>query len=334
MRHPQADLFICDVTDAVLKDDIASMENPFFALSKKPDLNPRRYESGENWLEVTPSVKGLATIYDKDLLIYCISQIMAKLQKEIPVERKIQINARNFLIFTNRGTGGKDYKHIIDALDRLAGMRIKTNIAIDNADQIEIDGFGLIDSYHILTSQDGAAIIDFTITLSDWVFDAIRKKSILTLHRDYFRLRKPLERRVYEIARKHVGYQNTWAISKKKLKEKCGSRGSMKEFNRMIKELVEGNHLPDYALHIDEENGNVVFFNRGTMKERIEETGLPRIKLDTYDKAREAVPNWDIYHLEQEWHQFWIKQGRAFLKNPDAAFIGFCKNRHNEKPFP
>ncbi|MCA9184408.1 MAG: replication initiator protein A [Pirellulaceae bacterium] len=28
---------------------------------------------------------------------------------------------------------------------------------------------------------------------------------MLTLHRDYFRLRKPLERRVYEIARKHCG---------------------------------------------------------------------------------------------------------------------------------
>ena len=35
--HPQGDLFICDVADAVLKDDMASMEHPFFSLSKIAD---------------------------------------------------------------------------------------------------------------------------------------------------------------------------------------------------------------------------------------------------------------------------------------------------------
>ena len=43
-RHPQHDLFICDVADAVLKDMLAHMEHPFYALSKKPEVNVRRYE--------------------------------------------------------------------------------------------------------------------------------------------------------------------------------------------------------------------------------------------------------------------------------------------------
>jgi len=34
-RHPQADFFICDVADAVLKDLMPTMEHPFYALSKK-----------------------------------------------------------------------------------------------------------------------------------------------------------------------------------------------------------------------------------------------------------------------------------------------------------
>ena len=74
-RHPQHDLFVCDVADAVLKDDMASMEHPFYSLSKKPETNVRRYEQGCKWLEVVPSVKGLATIYDKDILIYCWMKI-------------------------------------------------------------------------------------------------------------------------------------------------------------------------------------------------------------------------------------------------------------------
>jgi hypothetical protein len=36
-RHPQHDLFICDVADAALKDVMQQMEHPFYSLSKKPE---------------------------------------------------------------------------------------------------------------------------------------------------------------------------------------------------------------------------------------------------------------------------------------------------------
>jgi hypothetical protein len=78
-KHAKGDLFICDVADAVLKDLIPQMEHPFYSLSKKPETSIRRYEHNGNWLQIVPSVKGLATIYDKDILIYCISQRMEKL---------------------------------------------------------------------------------------------------------------------------------------------------------------------------------------------------------------------------------------------------------------
>ena len=69
IKHPQGDLFVCDITDVILKDDLASMEHPFYSLSKKPDREPRRYEHGNKWIEFRPSIKGLPTIYDKDLII-------------------------------------------------------------------------------------------------------------------------------------------------------------------------------------------------------------------------------------------------------------------------
>lgn len=71
-RHPNHDLFICDVLDAIPKDDLASMEHPVFSLATKPDRRVLRYEHRNVKIEVTPSMKGLATIFDKDLLIYCI----------------------------------------------------------------------------------------------------------------------------------------------------------------------------------------------------------------------------------------------------------------------
>src|SRR5580693_3363341 len=108
LKHVGGDLFICDVADAVLKDIMPQMEHPFYALSKKPETTIRRYEHNGKWLEIVPSVKGLATIYDKDILIYCISQLMAKLKRGETVGPRVRINSRDLLIFANRGTSGKD----------------------------------------------------------------------------------------------------------------------------------------------------------------------------------------------------------------------------------
>src|ERR1700678_1442968 len=90
-KHNAGDLFICDVADAALKDLIPQMEHPFFSLSKKPDTAIRRYEHNGNWLEIVPSVKGLATIYDKDVLIYCISQMIEKLKRKEAVSQRVRI---------------------------------------------------------------------------------------------------------------------------------------------------------------------------------------------------------------------------------------------------
>ena len=150
-RHQQHDLFLCDVSDAVLKDDMASMEHPFFSLSKKPETAVRRYENGNHWLEIVPSVKGLATIYDNDILVYCISQVIAKMNEGIEISPYVKIVAKNLLIFINRNTGGKDYEALKDSLDRLDGTRIRTNIKTGGEE--EYKGFGLIDSFEIKRSE-------------------------------------------------------------------------------------------------------------------------------------------------------------------------------------
>src|ERR1700730_7384643 len=98
-KYGQGDLFICDVADAALKDLIPQMEHPFYSLSKKPDTAIRKYEHNGNWLQIVPSVKGLATIYDKDILIYCISQIMEKLKRKEKVSQRVRITSYDLLVF-------------------------------------------------------------------------------------------------------------------------------------------------------------------------------------------------------------------------------------------
>ena len=82
-RFEQADLFVCDIFDAAPKGDMASMAHPIFSLSTKPDHRIRRSEdeTGKNFVEVKPSAEGLATIHDRDVLIYCISQLIAAIKE-------------------------------------------------------------------------------------------------------------------------------------------------------------------------------------------------------------------------------------------------------------
>src|SRR6516225_6423847 len=80
-RHPVRDFFIPDILNWALKDDRHSMEHPFFSLSKKPDLEIRRYQHNGISITVVPSAMGIATIWDKDILIYAVSQLVEALNQ-------------------------------------------------------------------------------------------------------------------------------------------------------------------------------------------------------------------------------------------------------------
>ena len=86
IHHPNRDFFLCDLFDYALKDDGVSMEAPIFTLATKRDTNVWRWQSrdGKRSVEVTPSVKGRATQFDKDLLIYVVSQMTDALNRKRP----------------------------------------------------------------------------------------------------------------------------------------------------------------------------------------------------------------------------------------------------------
>ena len=91
---------------------MASMEHPIFSVSTKPDFNKRSYEHGNAILRVAPSPNGLATVHDRDVLIYCISQIMAALNSGQKVSQVVRFKAYDLLVATNRGTDGRGYEQL------------------------------------------------------------------------------------------------------------------------------------------------------------------------------------------------------------------------------
>ena len=257
-RHRQGDFFIADILDAIPKGDMASMEHPLFAL-KAGDKRVRTYERNGVTVTVKPGHDGCATIHDKDLWIYCISQLVEAMNRgREDVSRIVRFTAYDFLVTTNRPTAGVGYQRMAEAFGRLSGTRIETNI--ETAGQRERAGFGLVDSWRVIEKDNGGRMVAVEVELPRWLWRAVEARHVLTLSRDYFRLRKPLDRRIYELARKHCGAQPKWRVSLAVLHEKSGSTATLREFRRLVKALAESGELPDYRMVFDAESDVVTFY--------------------------------------------------------------------------
>ena len=197
VRHPNRDFFTCDIFDSMpgFRDDRASMEHPIFSLSTKPDTRTLEYKHNGNTVKIIPSTMGLATIHDKDVLLYVVSYLHAAMKEGREINQTVRLTAHDLLVTTNRSTDGRGYYRLEEALNRLAGTRILTNIK--TGDILITQNFGLIDSWEAVRPNgfDGR-LIALEIKLSDWFFNALLANELLSINRDYFRLRKPLERRL------------------------------------------------------------------------------------------------------------------------------------------
>ena len=253
-HHADRDFFLCDLFDCALKDDGVSMEAPIFTLSTKPDLSEWYWESkdGSKSLTVTPSVRGRATQFDKDVLIYVVSQMTEALNRDRADahNRTIRFTVYDYLVSTNKAINGRSYERLSDTFARLRGTTLQTSIRTGGQRTREI--FGLIEHAKIVEkSPDVERMVAVEVTLSEWLFRAVQAREVLTIHPDYFRLRKPLERRLYELARKHCGHQTQWVIGLELLQEKAGSKCSLREFRRMVREIIEAGTLPEYRMSLD-----------------------------------------------------------------------------------
>ena len=265
-RHPVRDFFIADIVEWALKDDRHSMEHPFFSLSKNPDHKIRHYEHNGVHITVAPGAYGLATIWDKDILIYAVSQLVEALnQGRSDVGPVLRITAYDLLVATNRYSGGKNYEQLADAFRRLTGTRIETDIKTNGIRQRK--GFGLLDSWEIIErNPSNGRMVAIQLRLSDWLYNAVAAGEILTLNRDYFRLPGGLERRLYELARKHCGNQLKWRISLTLLHKKSGSRATLVKFREMLKRTAVADCLPDYRLSYDGKADQVLFYTKEPKK--------------------------------------------------------------------
>jgi len=325
-RHPTKDFFVLDVRDASPKDDIASMEHPIFSLSVKPDMRNLEYENNGRKIVIRPSAIGLATIMDKDIILYCISKLIHLQDQGVKVDPWIEITAHEVMVATNWNIGSKDYKRFEDSLLRLRQTTIITNIETGNVEHI--GGFGIIDAFEVERVDEKGKRGSFgrmskvRIKLSDWTMNAVKAGEVLSISPLYFRLRRPLERRIYELARKHVGNQNiVWECGLEKFQKKVGSSAPKKKFRFFMKEIIADGNIPDYEFELA---GDKVLIKKVP---KFLAVGKVRLKPETIDRAQAMAheKGLDFAALEAEWQDMITRMGKP--DSPDGAFIGYIKKK-------
>ena len=338
-KHDHDDFLIAYVFDNLpFKNDMASMEHPVFTLSLKPDKRTLIYKNGNAEVTVTPSIEGLPSIMDKDFLMYCGSLLIANLnagRKEDPEylpPRTIRVSAHDYFKATQREDNGKAYQIFKKTLLRLRSCTITTTIKTNGKKQLR--GFGLIESYQVIEScKVKNRMVALEVTLSDWYYQSILGLEVLSLNRNYFLIRKPLERRLYEIAKKHCGNQKSWSIKLENLFVKTGSSGSLTKFRFNLRKSILDNHIPDYQYNLD--STDTVHITRKStepLQLKVQDKAhqlLLNLNKQTINNVkkihRDSSTDWSLNEIAVQFYQFVEKKGMP--ENLDGAFVGFLKKK-------
>ncbi len=342
-HYPQLDLFVCDLVDIPFKSDQASLMHPVFTLSNKPDYNPRIYHNKGETMKVTANSEyGLATIFDRDILLYCISQSVEAQNRGLKAPQSLVVNSKNLMIAINRQSSGTAYKALYNSFRRLKGTMIETNIS--NGGKVRTNIFGLLESVEVIRQADNGRIIDVEVKLPDWIMDAIEGRSILTMHKNYFRLSKPLERRFYEVARKLCGNREHAEIGLKEFQIRCGSKASLREFKRLVSKVIDKNlkhkHIPQFEFILTD-NGNKeailhIYPNQEYLEKKLSvkdsniATLTLRVNPDTINNAKRFFIDGDADYYLKRWRAF-VKKNNITVKSPNDHFYTFCKNAYVEQ---
>ena len=256
-------------------------------------------------------------------MIFCISQLMHMKNRGEKIGKRVRFSARELSISTNRPIGGNHYKRLEQAFKRLQGTQFTTTIRTGGKREVRI--FSLVDEAGFVMQEEGIWRLDYCeVVLSDWFMRAIAANDVITISNDYFRLRRPLERRLYEIGRKHCGSQPKWQIGLAKLQEKTGSNAPLKKFRLNIRQIIEDDHTPFYRIELTGDD-LVIFRPRNTKTQIAPAISLPdwaeeRARATAREKGR------DYHALRADWLAFAEAESAKGNppKNAGAAFVAYC----------
>jgi plasmid replication initiation protein len=252
---PQGELFQLDSPlTGEIRGERSLMAFPFFALSKNAWMKPLAYATPEVSIEVRPSARGVATIYDKEIVLYIASLMATKLEHGLPVAQDFVFTAHDLFSVTGSNHSARSYSRLADALERLQGTQIRTNIEAGGEGEEGFFSWLSEARLQYARSRNGEKRLKAVkVRLCDWLFRAIlRDGQVLDYAATYFQL-GPIERRIYEVARSTCVDGEALEIDLPTLRLQIGFQNPLANFRMAMKQIAAEDTVPDYHLELIED---------------------------------------------------------------------------------
>jgi len=272
-RIPQGELFLLDSPlYGEIRGERSLMAFPFFALSKNAWMRPLSYQTDTVTIEVRPSASGVATIYDKEIVLYIASLMAAKLELGEEVVQDFVFTAHDLFSVTGSNHSARSYGRLSEALERLQGTQIKTNIEAGGEGEEGFFSWLSEAKLHYNKTRAGERRLKAVkVRLCDWLFRAILlDRHVLDYAAAYFQL-GPIERRIYEVARS-TGNGEGFEIDLATFRLQVGYQNPLANFRAALRQIASADSIPEYRLDL------------------IDTIGQPEAVVETVKRGRKSSP--------------------------------------------
>ena len=237
-----------------VSNDRNTMLHSFFALEARR-TEPIVYKANGVEIIVQGTKSGIATINDKEVLVYICSIASQKLARGEYLSQKFRFTAHDFFSVTGKTPGGKTYRYFAAALERLQGTQIKTNIVTGG--RRERTWFSWLKSARMETavwSNGHEAMKAIEVELCDWLWRAIiDDKATLISSEGYFYL-PPLERKLYEVGYAECADCVSAAVPLEELRRRMGVTTDLRHFRHNLGKTIAKGALKGFAIEFVHQN--------------------------------------------------------------------------------
>ena len=262
------DLFVAYVNDikGKTKELQDFMSHNWFSLKKGRTKSIEHYfgQDKSQFVKVYSAGSSIATIWDNDFLLFCITQLRRKMEQGEDVSQgRLAFSAYDYYTFRHRqlrdlrskrkGTydkaqtlaSGQHYKDLWKSLERLHETHAKTNI--------KANGITYTHSFvwlpEIKKREQNGRSIGIEVQVADWLVKRVsEEKQLLTFDDSYFDIKGGLERWLFLFCRKACGLQQEWRESIESIHRKSASTAELRKFKADLKKIVAKGSILDYEL--------------------------------------------------------------------------------------